>query len=225
MTKEEIKARKCRDLIYKRTALDSLSYEAITEELEVIQSECDEVRYAMDVSAIIDALDGNEEEAYEFQMLFSDLSCQCEQLYDSIYDNVRDIEFDDMTVALIGNRYNLIGYDSYEEDWYSLTDWQKDLAESEAGKRIMKHTKTEMLSMIGQAMGTLLAFLDLRQKYDYLKATMDIIREEHSSFFKAIADVEKAYETANADNFAEWRKGTKEYNKLLNALPEKIWIE
>lgn len=222
---EQIKAQKARSLIYKRPALASMGYETIMSELEEISSECDEVRYAMDISSVIDALDGEEEAAYEFQMMFSDLSYDCEQLYEKMYDSCREEEFDDLTVALIGNRYDMVGYDSYETDWYSLTGYHEGLAVSEAGKRIMRHTKSEMLSMIGQAMGTLLAFLDLRQRYDYLKATMDIIRGENSAHLKLIADIEKAYEAAVDDD--TWSKGKayRQFEKLLNALPDRVWIE
>ena len=90
-------------------------------------------------------------------------------------------EFDDATVALIGNRYNLVGYDSEEEDYFSLTSYEEGLAQTEAGKRLCRLTKTEMLSRIGWAFGLMLAFFDLRQKYDYLKATFDILRDENTS--------------------------------------------
>lgn len=222
---EKIKAQKARSLIYKRPALASLGYETIMQELDEISSECDEVRYAMDISSVIDALDGEEEAAYEFQMMFSDLSYDCEQLYEKMYDSCREEEFDDLTVALIGNRYDMVGYDSYETDWYSLTGYHEGLAVSEAGKRIMRHTKAEMLSLIGQAMGTLLAFLDLRQRYDYLKATMDIIRGENSAHLKLIAEIEKAYEAAVDDG--TWNKGKayRQFEELLNALPDRVWIE
>lgn len=225
MTAEEIKAQKARSLIYKRPALALLGYQTILEELDTISSECDEVRYAMDISSVIDALDGEEEAAYEFQMMFSDLSYDCEQLYEKMYDSVREIEFDDLTVALIGNRYDMVGYDSYETDWYSLTGYHEELAASEAGKRIMRHTKSEMLSMIGQAMGTLLAFLDLRQRYDYLKATMDIIRGENSAHLKLIADIEKAYEAATNEDTWSTAKAYRHFDELVNALPDRVWIE
>jgi len=35
-----------------------------------------------------------------------------------------------------------------------------------------------MLSTIGQCVGTLLASLDLRQSYDYLKATFSIVKSK-----------------------------------------------
>lgn len=65
---------------------------------------------------------------------------------------------DDCTVALIGNRYNTLGYDSEEEDYFSLTGYEQELAQTEAGKRLMRMTKAEMISTIGQCFGITLAF-------------------------------------------------------------------
>ena len=49
------------------------------------------------------------------------------------------------------------------------------MAQTEAGKRLMRRTKADMIATIGQCLGILLAFFDLRQQYDYLKATFDIL--------------------------------------------------
>lgn len=220
------KAEKCRAMIYKRPALASLGYEAIMEELETIQYECDEVRYVFeeDIGTVIDALNGEEEEAFEFRMMFSELSAECEQLHTMIYENVADTqEFDDMTVALIGNRYEMVGFDGYEEDWYSLTGYDRDLGITEAGKRVMRHTKADILSMVGQAMGITMAFMDLRQKHDYLKATMDIIRGEKGAILKTIGEIEKLYDEAEANDF--FNPKCEEFNRLIQVLPDRVWIE
>lgn len=220
------KAEKAKQMMYKRPALASLGYQSIMKELETISEECDEVRYVLedDVGSIIDALDGDEEDAFEFRMMFSELSAECDMLRERIYENTWDEqEFDDMTVALIGNRYEMVGYDGYEEDWQSLAGYDQTLALSEAGKRVMRHTKSEMISMFGQAMGIMIAFLHLRQKYDYLKATMDIIRGEKGAFLRVIADIEKAYEEAEEHHF--YSGYCKTFDELLAALPERTWLE
>lgn len=134
-------------------------------------------------------------------------------------------EFDDATVALIGNRYNLVGYDSEEEDYFSLTSYEEGLAQTEAGKRLCRLTKMEMLSRIGWAFGIMLAFFDLRQKYDYLKATFDILRDENTSLLGIIKDIEIAYDEMDADDFREWADNTKHFDRLLAALPDRAWLE
>lgn len=193
------KGERARSLRYKRPALESLGFSHIQGELGTIDCECDDIRYFIesDEETLLAALDGDEEEEFEFKIAFADLGAKCEQLQNAISEfycgwhssEKIDREFDDCIVSLIGNRYTLIGYDSAEEDYYSLVGYESELAYTEAGKRLMRHTKAEMLSKIGQSLGILIAYLDVRQQYDYLKATFDILRDKNTSVLKQI----KAY--------------------------------
>jgi hypothetical protein len=202
-----------------------MGWEFISSEIYEISSACDEVRWFFDDDGdnLVAALDGNEDEAYEFKMAFSDLEAKCSLLDEAIKENGYGVDeyFDDCTVALIGNRYNVVGYDSEEEDYYALTSFETELAQTESGKRVCRWTKAEMLSRIGQCMGIVLAYYDLRQSYDYLKATMDILRGDNVSMLKIIKEIEAAYERATEDR---WSTDT-EYEELLAALPDRVWIE
>jgi hypothetical protein len=220
-----VRAEKARELRYKRPALASMGWEFIRNEITEIEGACDEVHWYFedDGDNLVAALDGDEDEAYEFKMAFSDLEAKCGLLNEAIEENGYDIDeyFDDCTVALIGNRYNTLGYDGEEEDYFALTSYETELAQTESGKRVCRWTKAEMLSKIGQCMGILLAYYDLRQSYDYLKATMDILRNENVSILKVVKEIEAAYERATED---QWSSDA-EYKALLAALPERVWIE
>lgn len=220
---QQTKAERAKNLRYKRPALASMGWYNLTEELYQIASDCGDVRWYIDSDEdnLLAALDGDEEEAFEFKMAFADLEAKCELLQNAI-DEQWDLEeyFDDCTVALIGNRYETVGYDGYQEDYYSLTSFEQHLAETEAGKRVCRWAKAEMLSKIGQCMGILLAYYDLRQSHDYLKATMDILRGENMSILKAIKEIEAAYERQGD----HWRDD-KEFDKLCSTLPDRVWIE
>lgn len=219
-------------LRYKRPALASMGAQEIMLELESIVEACDNVRYYIEQAdsdeTSLNALDGDEDAEWEFRMAFADLSARADQLQALLYDqNFEDFErdFNDATVALIGNRYKLVGFDAEEEDYFSLMSYEKGLAQTEAGKRLSRLTKAEMRSRIGWAFGILLAFFDLRQQYDYLKATFDILRDENTSLLRIIKDIEKAYDETDADNFREWADSTKHFDRLLAALPDRIWLE
>lgn len=112
-----------------------------------------------------------------------------------------------------------------EEDYSSLTAYEQDLACTEAGKRLMRMTKANMLSAIGQSMGILVSFLDLRQSYDYLKATFDILRDTNTSLLDTIKEISTAYEAADACHFYHWYEETKHFDRLLSNLPQRAWIE
>lgn len=124
MTKAQEKARNLR---YKRAALSELNIYDIENELYNISAECDEVRYYIESgdTTLLNALIANEsdEEEYEFRIMFSDLSAECEKLQEILFDNYTTEHFDDFFVGIMcGNRspYELIGYDSFEEDYYRL---------------------------------------------------------------------------------------------------------
>lgn len=222
------KEQRTRALRYKRPALASMGYEHIQSELEEIVEACDDVAwFAGDIDTLTAALDGSNEEAHEFMLACGDLSGQAGLLLEQLYEvGEYDTEgtarmYDDCTVALIGNRYDLVGFDTLHEDYFSLTGYDTELAESEAGKRLMRRTKAEMLSIIGQSVGILVAFLDVRQKYDYLQATLDVLRDESGSVLQAVKEINAAYEKAEAAGF----QGAQEFERLLWAVPERMWVE
>jgi len=224
MEKAVTPAERSKALRYKRPALASMGYEALISELYEIQEACSDVAYYFPQGddTLLDALDGDEEDAFEFQMAFSELSAKVDRLVEVMYKIGDQQQYDDCTVALIGNRYTLVGFDGYEEDYFQLAGYESHLAESEAGKRMMRHTKAEMLSIIGQSVGTLVAFLDIRQQYDYLKATIDILRGENQSMLQAIKRIEELYDRAQMD---DWERDSREFDALVAVLPEKMWIE
>lgn len=144
----EIKANRTRNLRYKRPALASLGFDAIQNKLDDISEACDYVHWYVDQESdvLMDALDGNEEEAWEFKMAFADLEAKVYQLREAMQDNWMWPEryyqmFDYCTVALIGSRYRTIGWDAEEEDYLSLTAYEQELAQTEAGKCLMRLTK------------------------------------------------------------------------------------
>ena len=217
-------AERSRNLRYKRPALASMGYDAMTDELDMISEKCSDIRWweDTDTETLLNALDGDEEDAWEFKLAFSDLDARCEQLRDAVYNSCIDRDdFDNCTVALIGNRYNLVGFDSYEEDYFSLCSYESHLAEEESGKRLMRLTKKEMISTIGQCFGILMAYLDVRQRFDYLQATFDILRDQNTSLLDNIKEIEKLYEeTQDGWNSSSERK----WHNLTDALPQELWV-
>lgn len=244
------KAERCANLRFRKPALANMGYFDITEGLQEIQDECDRIHWWIDndQDLLVNALNG-EEEAFNFRFAFSDLEADCTRMqenlmqlgwkfsnYEDEYDDddeAKGIElaFNDMTVALIGNRYNLVGFDDYEMDYFSLTGFDKRNAETTAAKRVMRMTKKEMLENIGGCMGIVLAYMDLQYKFDRLSATMDILQDKNQTMIDTIKDIEKAY--------AEWAKYTEFYHgyeichnqeakehfeKLLEELPQEVWL-
>ena len=226
------KAERTRNMRYKRPALASMGDEDLMRELEAIQEACSDIHWFTDQDddTLLNALDGDEEDAYEFRVAFADLEAKAEHLSNLFYElGSYDVPawqvYNDCTVALIGNRYRVVGFDMDEEDYLSLTSYEQGLACTEAGKRLMRRTKANMLSTIGQCVGILVSFLDLRQSYDYLKATFDILRDTNTSLLDTINEISSAYEAAEACHFYHWYEETAHFDRLLSNLPQRAWIE
>lgn len=229
------KAEKCQNLRYKKPALMNLGYYAITEKLDEIQEVCSEIHWAFDDDeTLINAFDGNDEEAWEFKMAFTEIEGEAYQLSECLreqffYGDDPARNFDDCSVALIGNRYSAVGYDDYEENYYSLTSYETRLATTDAGKRIMRKTKAEMLSTIGQVLGIILSFQNIELKYEYLKSTIDFFKDENMSVLKVIKAIEEKYKNLfdKDGKLDRWHKGKeiKEFDKIVAELPEKYWVE
>ena len=207
----EIKANRTRNLRYKRPALASMGFDVMIAELDEIEEACTNVRWFADQDdeTLINALDGNEEEAWEFKFAFAELEAKVDQLRQAMSDNwgyPSDLyqtpfyrRYDYCTVALVGNRYRTIGWDADEEDYMSLTRYEEELAETEAGKWLMRLTK---------------------------KDTFDILRDENTSMLQQIKAIEAAYEEACCtDWWHRKREAVDKFDQLLEALPDRVWIE
>ncbi len=75
----------------KKPIVKNLNITTIKEELYNIQNECESIQWYVDTDdeTLINVLDGNEDEAYEFKMMFSDLYIEREELKMWLYNMPR----------------------------------------------------------------------------------------------------------------------------------------
>ena len=223
---------KARQLRYKHGALKSMGAAFLLDKLMEIEEACADVQYYIgDDSTLLDALDGDEDEAWEFRMMFADLSGDAVNLRSAVDEWGFDPQdYDDVTVAMLGDCFDLVGYDIEELDYYDLVgSWIKDQSENEARRRLMAKTKNDLLDTVQRNWRVFLAFFDLEQRYEHLRATMDILRGDNTALLAVIRNIEEKYEAV----FAEWgpvyrfldRKAEKEFDRLLESLPDRVWIE
>ena len=216
-------AHSAKNMRYKKAALGIMQYESIDNELYEISSECSDLEWTVsDDETLIDALGGDSDEVSEFRFVLSDLSSKCEQLQENLHESNVSEYFDDFFVGIMGNRYKTIGYDSHQEDYYGLSIFESDLAQTASGKRIMKLTKENMLSVAGQCFGVALAILDIRHSYGCLKAAFDILKGDRVELLKDVKSVEESYEEAAHEGFRG--DATSRFEKMLWNLPDLVWI-
>lgn len=222
------KAEQSRNLRWRKPALAELNLNFMQDKLYEIEEACSNVHWAFDDDELINALDGSEDEAWEFKMTFTALESEAAQLRECLdeilsFEENAEQSFNDMSVALIGNRFRTVGFDDYEADYFSLTSYEQNLAQTEAGKRMMRKTKAEMLTDIGHCIGLILAFQNVQMQYEYIKATIDIFKNENNSILKIVKEIEAEYEKAESENF--YSKDTQKFERLVKDLPDRFWIE
>ena len=87
---EETKRNKAKQLRYKKPIVKNLNLESLTQDLWDIQEACEDIRWYTDSDdgndSLINALAGDEDEAYEFKMAFADLCAECERMTEDLQE-------------------------------------------------------------------------------------------------------------------------------------------
>lgn len=232
---ENTKRWKAMELRYRKAIVRDLNIEMIHDTLCDIAAECDEVRWYVDTDdgadSLINALDGDDEQAYEFKMMFADLSAECEQMQNDL-DNwmYKDFKnhFNDLFVAAGAGKYGggLLGYDTYEGDYYGL-DFYSD-AEQYSTKRLMRMTKKELIQHMQFCTKIFINFVGLRNRYDNLKAAMDILKDQNTGYLQIVKQIDEVYSKAEKATFGFKYHAYKEefeLDSILEKLPQETWLQ
>ena len=231
---ENTKRWKAMELRYRKAIVRDLNIETIHDTLCDIAEECDEVRWYVDTDdgtdSLINALDGDDEQAYEFKMMFADLSAECEQMQNDLdnwmYKDFKD-HFNDLFVAAGAGKFGggLLGYDTYEGDYYGL-DFP-GYAEQCSVKRLMRMTKKELIQYMQVCTKIIVNFVGLRNRYDNLKAAMDILKDQNTGYLQIIKQIDEVYSRAEEATFGfkYWTREAEELDRILENLPQEAWIQ
>ncbi|GAA6283527.1 hypothetical protein F190043G2_01980 [Blautia caecimuris] len=224
---EETKRYKAKQMRYKKPIAKDLNLDKIKEDLWDIQEACEEIRWYTDSEdgedSLVNALAGDEDEAYEFKMAFADLCAECERIQEDLQEEWVPECFDIFFV--VAGAGDLFGWDSYEQD-YSGIDCAESWAEDEAKKKLKQMTKDELIASVRQCFKVYQAYISLKNRYDSLKAAIDILRDQNTGYLQVIKEIEKLYELASKDEWTmnEYSKESREWKRYTDALPQEAWI-
>lgn len=228
MTAEETKREKARQLRYKKAIVKNINIETITEELWDIQEECNNVQYYFDTEddTLLNALDGNEEEEFEFKMMFADLCAECDQMQSDLQETYIPEMFNDLFVAAGGADYGggLLGWDSYEGDYYGL-NISNCFAEDESMKRLLRLSKKELIGNVRWCLKILYQYIGLKNRYDSLKAALDILKDENTGYLQMVKQINELYEKAAEDGFCNWKESARDFDRVLENMTQRAWLE
>ena len=223
---EETRRQKARSLRYRKAITKDINLDRIKEDLWEIQEECDNVKYFFeDDETLLNALDGNEDEAFEFKMMFGDLCAECEQMQEDLAFEYIPEHFDDFFTA-ISKGESLLGWDSFEGDYMGLVGtYEEEDARSEARKRMSRLTKEQILDCAQRCFRIFRAYMGLRHRYDCLKSAMDILRDENTEYLQVVTQINEVYEKANADGMYSFRESYWKLEQLATQMPDMAWLQ
>lgn len=224
--KESMRREKARNLRYRKAIHAELNLETIGNELMEMYESASDVLYWCEndgESTQLDELIGDEEETYELRMAFSTLEGDCQQMLADL-DNEWVPEFFDDFFGAIGPRGNMmLGYDSYEGDYFGLEDrYECELAQRECSKRLMSHTKTEIIDAYSVCFRVAINYMGLKNRYDGLKSYIDILNGANTGYLATIKRIEELYDRMAADY--PKCEDREEFNRLCNNLPPEVWL-
>ena len=83
-----------------------------------------------------------------------------------------------------------------------------------------------MIAAMRQCFKVYQAYIGLRNRYDSLKAAIDILRDQNTGVLQTVKEIEKLYEQAQTQQgmWAEYSKEWKEFERCTDALPQEAWI-
>lgn len=227
---EEMRRHKARQFRYKKPICRNLNLQQIRDELCEMQETCADVRwFESDEENLLAAMDGDEDEAFEFKMAFADLCVELERFQEDLEDEWVPECFDDFFPAIGGGGFDeLMGFDTFEGDYFGLTPYEYDWAKDESQKRICRMTKKELLEAAGACLKVAMAYMAVRYRYDCLESSLRILQDRNMQVLKLFKAIEEQYEKAEKEtNHFErsYCNELYELDKLLREVPQEYWIQ
>lgn len=239
MTAEEKRAQKARALRYKKPIVRDLNLETLKQNIYDMQETCYDVQYGIDGDngdEIISAMLGDEDEAIEFKMMFSDLSSELEQFVEDMdawewREYIEDYYDLFMVNGSVAQSFGgLYGYDSFEGDYFGFQDsYEEEAAEKYAFERIKKDlTKDKMLTVFKLCMKIFTQYVGLQYRYDCLEASLDILKERNVGHMKAVREINELYDRADKEthHFQFLWKGdaATKLDKIIRSMPQEAFL-
>lgn len=198
--------------IWKKSMLDGLDLGSIQNEL-----------YDMSENGDFWGYDDRDEGSYydEFRELFNEIAEGATDLNEAI-ENWRcmmDGAWDDLTVGMLGNTQRVLGFDTVERDYYRMTEpYMEDWAQEEACKRVEHWTKREMMGNFKFVLSTLVSYLDLKAASDTMLAVVAELDYRGAILEEKTNRIDQIYSDITG-------KSAEQFEKELENLPQRMWIE
>lgn len=225
---EALRREKARNLRYKKAILADLNLETIQSSLYEIAETASDVKYwcTNEDETQLDELIGDEEETFELKMAFSTLEADCEQMQQDMDNEWVPEFFDDFFGTIAGGGAGeMMGYDRYAGDYFGLSgSWEAQQAQKECEKRLLAHTKQEIVEAYSICFRVAVNYIALKDRYDGLKAYIDILHGQNTGLLQTVKRIEELYDKTADCGLNRW-ENEKEFAALLDSLPQEVWLQ
>lgn len=229
---ENKRKERAKALRHKKPIATNLNLWQIQQDLEEMQETCYDIQWWIDSTGeetLLANMDGDEDEAYELKMAFSDLEAGLIQFQADMQEEWIPECFDDLVPAMKQRGYGgYLGFDEYEGDYFGIQPFEYEWAERESEKRVCRLTKKELLGACGQTLNVITQYCALKYRYDCLKTAFDVIKGENVKLIKLFRGIEEQYEKANEESMGFkycWGKEVDALDRMLWEVPQEYWIQ
>jgi len=198
--------------LWKKSMLQHLNYDNIMEMLSEMCNNGDPYGYEREE-------EGEGGYYQEYKELFDEISDGAYQLDQDMREaDLRD-NWDDMTVALLGETQKVLGFNEIEQDYFGMLNrWDEEYAVDKARERIERLTKRDMIRCFRKVMVTLTLFFDLKSAHDCLTAIVGELDAKGALLQEKVDAMTRLYNKLGEDD-------QEEFDGLLKNLPPRMWVE
>lgn len=163
----------------------------------------------------------------EYKDQFDELAAQAGMLQDAIDAAISEKYIDeyelaeqwnDITVAMLGELYTVLGFDCVEMDYYGILAPEEEWAQEEARKRLERLTKAQLLDRFAFVWKVLILFYDLKASHDCLVAIVEELDEKGALLERKNDAIDRIYEDITG-------KSGEDFDAMLRTIPQRMWVE
>ena len=170
----------------------------------------------------------------EYKDQFDELAAQAGILQDSIdaaisekYMDEYEFEeqWNDITVAMLGELYTVLGFDCVEMDYYGILAPEEEWAQEEARKRLERLTKAQMLDRFAFVWKVLILFYDLKAEHDCLVAIVEELDEKGALLERKNDAIDRKNDAIDRIYEDITGKSGEDFDAMLRTIPQRMWVE
>ena len=101
--------------------------------------------------------------------------------------------------------------------------YESELAQRECAKRLLNHTKAEIVEAYSICFRVAINYMALKSRYDGLKSYIDILNGANTGYLATIKRIEELYDRMTAD-YPKYEDRV-EFDRLCNNMPPEVWLQ